>query len=534
VTGVQTCALPISTQAPPIERWAADLFAAQDAASLQQAAETARTNGRIVAPALIDALARSFAGETNPAFQLQKQRTALQVVADFAEQFTGRLPAWKPTLTRAQRNPELQPVATLILASLGDEEAAPALDRAWTTALRQLVFLEALKAKGLGIEVEEAVAESRARHNRLTRGLRRRVARASPAALRPVAEGYWDSWGWLGQLEGERYRAALFTAAFPFQPGPLGAGLRQDEDLARNVRAARRTLDALAAGDSALAAAAAGLTLLQQAPQYVNVRDRIVARLAESFVELNPLAQQRVTWAISQLTSRHFATFSPQNVPEDVDARAVADVYAWIREQHLAGVPADPILRGYRPRPAYRYRVITNAVRLERQLLEDFEADWRTANRALQQWLAAELGWTDRLAPLIDPTQAEPHYPRLAAAMVIAAANDRHELRPVIELWEFATDQPAWVRALAYTVRAAWEIRRGLADTDWPADLTTEALAAFGPNDPRWGVFGRVIAAGGPSMMTRLEMAAHLKPALVERLIAAARRADVLADASEP
>jgi hypothetical protein len=349
-------------------------------------------------------------------------------------------------------------------------------------------------------------------------------------ALEPVAERYWSSWHWLGQARGERYSAALFSVAFPFSPGPSGAALRDTGDLRRNVRGARRALDELAAEGSALAATAAGLALLQQSPQYSLARERIIQRIAERFPSLSSREQQRVTWGLTQLTGRPFATFAIGDEPEEVDADVAAAVYRWITEQRLATVPTDPPRLRYPREPEFTYRVLTDTQRLERRLLAQFGDSWSSARSALRQWLATDIGVTPRLSRLLDPGQTEPNLSALASALVIVGVNHAYELQGTVELWQHATDQPAWIQALAYVVHASWDSRRAEQTTDWPQGLDLTAFEGFADQDVRWEYFGRVLAAGSPAMISALTEAGELPAEHVERLITAARRAGVLAE----
>jgi hypothetical protein len=73
-----------------------------------------------------------------------------------------------------------------------------------------------------------------------------------------------------------------------------------------------------------------------------------------------------------------------------------------------------------------------------------------------------------------------------------------------LRLWREASDQPAWVRALAYTVLGSLDARRGRWESGWPAGLDLGDSRRLDAGEPSWECFGRVLAAGGPSMLERL------------------------------
>ena len=94
-------------------------------------------------------------------------------------------------------------------------------------------------------------------------------------------------------------------------------------------------------------------------------------------------------------------------------------------------------------------------------------------------------------------------------------------------MWREAADQPAWVRALAYTVLGSFDARSKHWESGWPAGLDLGNPAALETEFPVWKHFGRVLAAGGPEMLKRLRefKPAPLSAEVRSKLLEAARQA---------
>jgi hypothetical protein len=169
------------------------------------------------------------------------------------------------------------------------------------------------------------------------------------------------------------------------------------------------------------------------------------------------------------------------------------------------------------------YRVTTASRLLEQDLINEMHGDWTAAAKALAGWHAAGLGATPRVRALLSPAQRQPDYPALATALVIAAETNDTTVRPQLDLWREAAEQPAWVRALAYAVAGSFDARSGRWDSGWPAgwDLGDPTVIESGPG---WDVFGNVLVAGGQNMLDRLAKSppSTLSPAVKAKLLQAA------------
>jgi hypothetical protein len=204
-----------------------------------------------------------------------------------------------------------------------------------------------------------------------------------------------------------------------------------------------------------------------------------------------------------------------------VTAAEIADAEQWARPG------TAPVLEGPYPMPpALTYRVLTAGRQLEQELLRALQAGWSPALPALERWLAGGLGCTPRIHALLSPGQRQPDYPAVAAALVIAAVRDDEALRPQLELWRGAADQPPWLRALAYTVLGRFDARTGRWPSGWPAGLDVGDTGLLDRGAPGWDHFGRVLVAGGAVMRQRLvdESKETLPAEIRSRLLEAADR----------
>jgi phage FluMu protein Com len=518
--------MPVAATPPPADDrvLATALFAAEGAAALPEVAERLWQAGPRAVPAVAAALAASLDAGVDAA---AAQRLALRFMALHADAHEHGA-AWAGVLERCQRVAALRDDAVWARGALGDPAVAPELVELWRDALRRALFLQRIAAgwdadepAGARLMAARAATESA----RYAHALRRIAARDVAAVLTPALERYWDSWTWLGQARGEEYAAAAFALAQPFRPGGA-AGARSPDELTADIRGARRALDGIAAEAPPLAAAAAGIVLIEQSPQYRSARGRVEQRLAALLPECPPDVQQRVIWAVARLTGRSFALYTDKAEPWDVNADVAQAVFAWAGEQGVAVPPEATRRLAFPPPPVLRSRVVPARLALERELLAEL-GDWRTAPAALQRWSAAGLGYTPSVATALYPGQRQPNLCALAAAMVIASESRAGEARPALLLWQQARDQPAWVRSLAHTALAALEPDTANWTSGWPTGLENDAFVALAQGRPGWDYFGRVLAAGGAPVVQRLRTYEPLpiSSSWRERLLRAAEQA---------
>jgi hypothetical protein len=269
------------------------------------------------------------------------------------------------------------------------------------------------------------------------------------------------------------------------------------------------------------ARAAAGLVLEQRGPQYKTLCRTIGDALGPLLAQCDPADQQRLTWAIERLRGRLFGLTARAD-PLDITPDEIAEALQW------AGSATQPPSTGPFPQPPQLVcRTVPVARLLERDLSADMQQGWDQARHALDRWQAADLGVTPRIRELLHPGQRHPNYPALAAAFVIVAQTGDESMRAQLELWHEATDQPAWVRALAYTVLGSLDVWQGRWISGWPAGLSLGDTHLLDAGTPGWDAFGRVLAAGGPDMLQRLGAApsAGLPPEAVAKLLDAAKTA---------
>ncbi|MEP0845451.1 MAG: hypothetical protein HRF50_01365 [Phycisphaerae bacterium] len=380
-------------------------------------------------------------------------------------------------------------------AALGDAEVHAAVIDGWRSALRRTLFVQTVAALSAPDGRPSADAARRAAETdlaRWTRGLRG-LMRSADGALPPaVLDTYWESVGWLGQEQQDRIADALFDLAKPSGP---------DESVPERVRAARRSLEDAAQRGDPSTRAAAGMVLLQCAPQYESARRRVIAQLAGDLGSANGTHAQRAAWAMFRLVRREFEEGPEYAAPIAVKPEAVERLWSWCREQGIVNDASRPNLR-LASAPQLAHRVVTPIRQLERRLVEEFRAGWPQAQAALERWELAGLGCTPRLAPLADPRQRQPNLPALAAALVLTGEYGDNDDLEMLELWTLAAEQPAWVRGLSAASGAAVVCRTHGSAADWLKRIERSAFDA--DPGPSWEHWGRVVAAGGPRMQESL------------------------------
>jgi hypothetical protein len=288
-----------------------------------------------------------------------------------------------------------------------------------------------------------------------------------------------------------------------------------------DVRQPRDVMKMIATRGSPAARAAAGLVLEQRGPQYKTLCHQIADGLGTVLAECSAADQQRLTWTIARLRGQLFGPAARMH-PLDMTEGEIAAALQWA---HPGVAPALP--RPYPEPPKLVCRAVTAERLLERDLLSELQQGWAEVRPVLDRWQAARLGCTPRVHELLHPGQRRPDYPALAAGLVLVAENNDETVRAQLALWREATEQPAWVRALAYTVLGSLDARRGRWDSGWPAGLDLGDTRLLDSGTPGWDVFGRVLMAGGPAMLERLRTSrpASLSPEASARLLEAAKSA---------
>lgn len=492
------------------------LFAAASAAERLQAIDQLMRLGSDALPALARALEES-AADGGP----QRRRNRAAAVELLARSGDAR---WLPALQKLRKDETVSRVVLRARALLGDEEVGAELTAVWLSCLRRKAFLQRVTriAPSSLPAVNRTIVERTDRQTeRCAEALRTLNESPDAAFIDGVLGAYWESWSWLGQQRGEGFAAEVFDLAKPPKSKNLEFRFR--------VRAARRALDRAAQHGSPAAQAAAGVVLAQQAPQYKSLRERIIGRLASILPTSEPVAQQRVCWTLARLTSRSFGQRSDRDDPVEFGRPAVEDTLRWARSSGLAK-PGPLVTADARyPQPPRLVReVVTPRRQLERDLVRELRSGWGAVGDALDRWSEAGLGCTPRVERLLDPGQRSPSYPALAAAMLLVAERGEQRLRPQLELWQEASDQPPWVRGFAHTVLGVLDARGGRWTSGWPGGLDDEMLEHAGDEAPGWGLWGRLLAAGGPALRGRLEQTqtASLPERVRARLMQAAEQAE--------
>jgi hypothetical protein len=510
---------PVAPQALPTAKLAQQLLEARTAAERATALQNLGGIEARVAPAVATALATSLDSQGDDPQRRWSQIAAIDLLARQGHASPEAMPGWRELLKRCGQCPPLNAAVLRARAFLGDSTVSGELANLWLEELRRLLLLSRVARAG---RLEEqpgtrlVLRQATADLARCADGLRALGQSEDNSVFDQLAEAYWESWSWLGQGRGDRLADELFDLAKPaektleFQP--------------EDVRQPRDVLKAIAARGSPAARAAAGLVLEQRGPQYKTLCRTIGDGLGALLAECSAADQQRLTWAVERLRGKLFGPAARAD-PLDITENEIAAALQWA---HPAAAPA--LKSPYPQPPVLACRIVTTAHLLARDLLNEMQRGWTEAWRALDRWQAAGLGCTPRIRELLHPGQRRPNYPALAAGFVIVAENDDQSVRPQLNLWREATDQPAWVRALAYTVLGSLDAQRGHWESGWPAGLDLGDPGAPGLLDsgtPGWDAFGRVLAAGGPAMLERLGSTrpASLSPVTCAKLLEAARSA---------
>jgi phage FluMu protein Com len=507
---------PTPPRALPTADLAQRLLSAADDA--QRAAALAGLGGVELRAAsdVARALATSLDSNTsNPALRWN-QIAAIELLARAGHASPQALAEGLDALYRCSVRPELRPAALRARAILGDMTVAEELADLWLDVLQRLCLF--MRVTRVGHSAEQpasrlALQQVAADQARCADGLRALLANPDCRVLEYLVSAYWSSWQWLGQGRGDRLADELFDLARP--------GDQRLEFHPEDVRQPRDLLKAIATQAAPATRAAAGLILEQRGPQYKTLCRTIAETLGGLLGDCDAADQQRLTWAIGQLRGKLFAGVARTD-PREVSADEIAAAMRWATPR------APATLRSSYPEPpVLTRRIVTVARQLERDLLAEMQQGWDQVGPALERWQAAGLGCTPRIAAQINPGQRRPNYPALAAAFAIIAQANEQALRPQLELWHEATDQPAWLRALAYTVLGSLDAQRGDWPSKWPVGLDLGDTRLFDAGRPGWDIFGRVLIAGGPAMLERLRnaRATALSPETTARLLEAAHAA---------
>ncbi len=499
--------------AVPAAELAAELLGARDETGRRAAIARLEPHGAAIADALAEALVESLRAVPDAA-RTGSQLAAIDLLGRCGATADGA--GVRAALSACESQPALRAAALRARGLIGDAAALEALAAVWVGEVRRAAFLARLeRVSPSGDKDARRVASDivRRAQARAGDGLRALAVDSAPAVFSAVLAPYWESWSWLGHTRGDALADAVFELARPAE-GSLD--FRADD--VRRPRDVLRRVGQLAAPETR---AAAGLALLRRGPQYQSVYAEISAALGAALAGAPPATQQRLTWSIAVLRGKLFGNVARDH-PLDVSASEVAEALAW------AGVdsPAGSGGVAYPEMPILTWRARTGRAEAERALLAEFARGWPAVPAALDRWRAAGLGSSPAVHALLDPGQRTPQYPAVAAALVIAAEAGDRAVRPQLELWVEAVDQPAWLRAMAYTVLGSLDARAGAWDSGWPAGLTLDP-AALESGAPGWDLFGRIIAAGGPAAVRRLEetKSASLSTEVRSRLVQAARRA---------
>ncbi|GMU81097.1 MAG: hypothetical protein AMXMBFR47_09680 [Planctomycetota bacterium] len=493
---------------------ARDLLNARDAAARRTAVDALLRIGEAAYPTLAAALTRLGRPGADP----QATRTLIAAIDLLARSGDRRyLDSIRPLA-------EFEPLRSAVLRArgmLGDLDAAPEVVAAWTRQLRRRLFFDRLADVSPPSDqaLTAIVVRERREYERWAEAVRRLSVVDDSRIVESMLDSYWDSWNWLGQPRDERFVAELWEAAKP----PTD----QDLQFHHRIRAARRVLDRTSRSGSASARAAAGLVLRQAGPQFEALRKEIIDAIAAGLGAGTPLEQQRGVWALGRLAAQNFRGLAPDSSPSDVTGETVAAAVEWSRSVGVGGAAVSvPPAAAYVPPPLIARRVITPRRQLERALLSDLERDWPSAARAVAEWEAAGLGFTPGIAGLLDARQRAPRYSALVGAMCVAVSCNARAAEADLRLWTESSDQPGWVRGLAYTAIAALEARAGRPTPGWPGGLTNDMLGDLDLGPPGLGPWAELVALGGEKMLNTLradELA--ISETARSRLVAAAEQA---------
>lgn len=486
------------------------------AGRLELVAELSRL-GRTAAADLCAALEASLRTPATDREPDQRRRGRIDVVR-LIGQF-GDESAW-PVLVAAESRPELRSAAVRARAALGDPSAAEACAADWQEALRSALFVADVARVLQAREGEGAFAAARRARQSVAQA-REGMIRLGRPAFELAASQYWDSWCWLGQERAERYGDELYQLAKPGERARGSVGEAIDE-----VRSARRLLEAVAAdGPPAVRAVAANL-LADFSPQYKSLRAQMMGDLARLVSEAPPREQQFIAWTVSKLAERPFGDLSERSHPSSATHGDVLALLRWARSDGIANPPPLRTQESSYPRPpVLTRRVVTVRRQAERDLLRQPPDSWEAARAWIDTWRRRKIGATAGLRELARASQRQPNYPAVLAAFTLAADYRDEGIRPQLDAWVEAADQPAWVRSAAAAVRAVLAHKAGGLAPGWLDGLSGGDFdrGAAPPLDD----LARVIAAGGATMITSLadEKPSRWTAEAHGRLLAAAREA---------
>lgn len=456
--------------------------------------------------AVAAALDRALNEGRRSADDLRAAQAAIEILAETGD------PRWNDLLREAQQRPALRRAAIRARAALGD---AAVLDEAvalWLDTLETTLLLRRAVAldHGGSAALRHVAQRSEQALHELTAALRY----LGHPALARVLDEYWQSWGWLGQERGDE----LLTAAFQLAQPELRRGVALDP--IAQVRAARRTLEQLAGEASSFSRRAAVLlTLAQNVPQYQSLRERLFESLLPGLRLTDETVRQRIVWTLAKVGGRSFGPVSAETMPERIEQEGIAAAAEWASDMGLLQGAAPPFAADERkpPNPPAR-RVITPERQLEQELLRDLAAGEPAAvRRGVKRWREARLGFTPRIAALLDPATRDVPFPARLGALVIAGSARPQGLGRTLEAWQTASDQPPCLRFAAAAARlAAGELpaaqaanlpRLAAADIGEPAILALlgYAISDAGPKLRSW-LNGE--DAGPPAVRTALLRAA--------------------------
>jgi len=507
---------PLRPEAVPADEFASQLLAAKDAEERRSALAAMSGVELRVAPAVARALADSL-GQGAAGAEVQRSRmAAMDLLVRQAEEHADQVPQWLRLFERCQEQKALYAAALRGRALLGDAGALDPLSDLWLARLQRFLTLSrvvAVSRTETSPGAKLILRRARADLERCEDGLRALTENEANPVFQRLAEVYWTSWQWLGQETGDKFARRLFSLA---RPAGQSLEFRPEDD----VRRSRDRLRRVAEQGTPAARAAAGMILETCVPQYKRRSREIAGALAELLPECEALDQQRITWTVGRLRGMLFSTTS-RRTPLDVTAAEIEAAQRWVFPDRRPALKPP-----YAMPPALSYRAVTAEHLLERDLLGGLRSGWSAAEVAMDQWITAGLGCSVGLREMLNPGSRQPDYPALAAAMVIAAANSEQSVRPQLELWVEAVDQPAWVRALAYTVLGSFDARQGEWTSGWPGGLDLGDAGVLDAGHPGWSHFGRILVAGGERMTRRLNTfgPAPAPPGARARLLDAARQ----------
>lgn len=488
-----TTTQPIKIVQTPAAELAHDLLAGPTPADRAAAQAALGLRPKDIGDALAQEITHALAHPADVPGGDATLRAAIELLAQAVPANEAQRQAWHAVLQQCTALPALHDAAMRARGLLGDVTALEDLATLWLAQIRRELFLEAVAdtaqrrddpaTRQVLIDARQTAADTGA-------GLRALAFQFEQPVFERLVGAYWDSWAWLGQTHGDGLARAIFDLARPEQ--------RSLEFNPQDIRQPRDVLIGVGATAPPVTRAAAAEILSICAPQYRSAVRTICESLRPALADADPLTQQRLVWTLAQLIGRTFGNISDHH-PRDVTATEIAAALAW------AGAPAGTLpAAAYPGPPRLTNDASAGAYDDESKLLADLHGGWEAAAAATERWLAAGLGLTPELRAILDPGQRTPDYPALAAAFVLAAELDATSVRPELELWHEAQDQPAWVRALAYTVLGGLDARGGAWNSGWPANLKLDARDVDEPETPSLNAFARVIAAGGPTAIARL------------------------------